>query len=890
MANFILQNTEPSTQLSSYLTSNIIYDGGTLSSIPAATNSTVNTILSNLNTTLSSISSSLNNISGTSTKLAKFTGAAALGNSILTEGTNTITLTGATAGLNEMIVNDSAKAVSVGVRGSGHSSGTTANGVQGDAFISTGAGVNGLNIIKTTGGGSEADYLRFYAGNTPTGTSRIHITGKTSGASEIGNVGINQEVPDKRLEVLDTATQLRLTHTNASKFVDFTVDTNHDLLIKPSSTGQIKLQPTTDSVDFFQVLDADGGVPVLNVDSTNERVGIGTAAPSTDFHITGAAAKTAFIESTGDNAIIRLKSAASSYNSYIDYEEASDQRWLVGMLGSDNSYTWADGTTFANSTRLKLLHSGGGSSPSELRFYEGGASPANYVGLKTADSLSGNSTYTFPTAVPAANGQVLSATTGGVMSWVTKEDAVVIYVTDRAGLTAALTTLNNAGKGGIIKLGDHIDIAGGGADYTINVGNGIEIWGGGNQMQLGAYKIIIAGTDCERGTFKDIAFDGAVSLSSGASVNSQEFLRVNDADVSVLIFDNCRFNDVVGGSSGTGYNVQIDNCANYCKIDFFKCSVGTGGNTKLYGPFRINFNKTGIAGTRFVFKDWFVNSPEDLGDGTRFQTAFDAMSIKIDKGSITQPTVERVVVYDDSVTIQDASTYEFDRYPVKKHSIIKTDSGTTHNLDLIDSDRHIRYTSASAITVNIRPDSTLNIPIGTEIEFCKEAAGVPTLTRGSGVALYGPDGVDQNIAISNLYSVVRIKKVAADKWQVVESTGNVPQAVARTATADGTGTGTIPSGAKFVTVTTADVAHIIILPAPVPGTVLWLGCEAESQAWELRSSTPASVKINGGSGGSAESEINAGSSLVRCVCVNATNWVVTEFAANGTESAGEAAA
>ena len=111
MANFILQNTEPSTQLSSYLTSNIIYDGGALSAIPAATNSTVNTILSSLNSTLSTISSSLNNISGTSTKLAKFTGVAALGNSILTEGTNTITLTGAAAGLNEMIVNDSAKAV-----------------------------------------------------------------------------------------------------------------------------------------------------------------------------------------------------------------------------------------------------------------------------------------------------------------------------------------------------------------------------------------------------------------------------------------------------------------------------------------------------------------------------------------------------------------------------------------------------------------------------------------------------------------------------------------------------------------------------------------------------------------------------------------------------------
>jgi hypothetical protein len=47
----------------------------------------------------------------------------------------------------------------------------------------------------------------------------------------------------------------------------------------------VKLQPTTDSVDFFQVLDADGGTPIVNVDSTNERLGISTAAPLTVQHI-----------------------------------------------------------------------------------------------------------------------------------------------------------------------------------------------------------------------------------------------------------------------------------------------------------------------------------------------------------------------------------------------------------------------------------------------------------------------------------------------------------------------------------------------------------------------------------------------------------------------------
>ncbi|MHC4687508.1 MAG: hypothetical protein ACYTEW_24850, partial [Planctomycetota bacterium] len=93
-----------------------------------------------------------------------------------------------------------------------------------------------------------------------------------------GTVGIGTITPGAKLEsVLSTGAQLRLSHTTASKFLDITVDTNHDATFKPSSTGQIIFQPTTDQTNFLQVLDADGGTPILNIDSTNERIGIGTA-------------------------------------------------------------------------------------------------------------------------------------------------------------------------------------------------------------------------------------------------------------------------------------------------------------------------------------------------------------------------------------------------------------------------------------------------------------------------------------------------------------------------------------------------------------------------------------------------------------------------------------
>ncbi len=92
-----------------------------------------------------------------------------------------------------------------------------------------------------------------------------------------GDVGIGTLTPGGQIDSLiaDGTAQLRLSFS-ATKFLDFIVDTNHDTTITPSSTGQVKFQPTTDSTDFLQVLDADGGTPVLNIDSLNEGVGIAT--------------------------------------------------------------------------------------------------------------------------------------------------------------------------------------------------------------------------------------------------------------------------------------------------------------------------------------------------------------------------------------------------------------------------------------------------------------------------------------------------------------------------------------------------------------------------------------------------------------------------------------
>ena len=98
----------------------------------------------------------------------------------------------------------------------------------------------------------------------------------------------------------------------------------------------------------------------------------------------------------------------------------------------------------------------------------------------------------------------------------------------------------------------------------------------------------------------------------------------------------------------------------------------------------------------------------------------------------------------------------------------------------------------------------------------------------------------------------------------------------------------IPAGATFVTtVASTDAAHIIVLPDPVPGTILFIAGNAKG--YELRSSAPASIAINGGAAANAESAVGADVDVM-CVCMSATRWIAWTIADIGTFAALEAAA
>jgi hypothetical protein len=103
-------------------------------------------------------------------------------------------------------------------------------------------------------------------------------------------------------------------------------------------------------------------------------------------------------------------------------------------------------------------------------------------------------------------------------------------------------------------------------------------------------------------------------------------------------------------------------------------------------------------------------------------------------------------------------------------------------------------------------------------------------------------------------------------------------------------TGTKMSDEAFIQMvipTWGNANNILILPAPVPGRIVIVAGAATGG--ELRTTDPATIAINGGSGANAESAV-AANQMVVLFCESATSWKALTIASNGTVAGLEAAA
>jgi hypothetical protein len=155
---------------------------------------------------------------------------------------------------------------------------------------------------------------------------------------------------------------------------------------------------------------------------------------------------------------------------------------------------------------------------------------------------------------------------------------------------------------------------------------------------------------------------------------------------------------------------------------------------------------------------------------------------------------------------------------------------------------------------------------------------ISAVTAGAGLTGGGASGavtLDVNVDDSTIEintDTVRVKDGGITAAKLADGAATPAKTVvaeARTATTDGTGTGTISANKTFVTVTSSGASKQIILPAPVVGQTIVL--EVGANGFDLLSSDPATISINGGSGAGAKSAI-AASSTVFLTCTSATSW------------------
>ena len=185
-------------------------------------------------------------------------------------------------------------------------------------------------------------------------------------------------------------------------------------------------------------------------------------------------------------------------------------------------------------------------------------------------------------------------------------------------------------------------------------------------------------------------------------------------------------------------------------------------------------------------------------------------------------------------------------------------------------------TTAAVETGDIADNAVTNAKMADEsVDSAEIVAGAVDLAHMSANSVDSDQYVDGSIDAIHIADA----NVTPVKYNIVE---------ARTATSDGLTTAVISDTTTHVTVTSANADYIIVLPTPTPGRHVVIHNGATG--YELRSSAPATVLINGGTGGaSVESAIPA-NSTVFMTCVTATAWKGFFMDADGDLAKVEAAA
>jgi hypothetical protein len=91
-----------------------------------------------------------------------------------------------------------------------------------------------------------------------------------------------------------------------------------------------------------------------------------------------------------------------------------------------------------------------------------------------------------------------------------------------------------------------------------------------------------------------------------------------------------------------------------------------------------------------------------------------------------------------------------------------------YTLVLADAGKAVEMSNAAARTITVPPNSAVAFPVGTVIELTRMGAGAVTVVAGAGVTIRNAATV---LTLRAQYSVVTIRKRAADEWVIAGDLG-----------------------------------------------------------------------------------------------------------------------
>jgi hypothetical protein len=209
----------------------------------------------------------------------------------------------------------------------------------------------------------------------------------------------------------------------------------------PASTVATTTSGSTFTFDYSDATDAfritDTGTPTLYLGSKNgsQNLVIGNSS------ILGTA-------STNTMTLSASTFKAGSATYYIEADTVSPRIFLKGANSELDLFSSSTSLT----TPFFELKGHNTSTPGRLRLYEKSSAGSNYTQFEAADQAS-NITYTLPASLPASSGDVLSATTGGVMSWVTPTSGGITTLNTLTGATQTFATGTSGTDFGISSSG-----------------------------------------------------------------------------------------------------------------------------------------------------------------------------------------------------------------------------------------------------------------------------------------------------------------------------------------------------------------------------------------------------------------------------------------------------